>query len=55
VRNRPDGSVEAMVHGEPDAVAQMLQWAHHGPGAARVAQVEEHDSAGVFERFDIVG
>ena len=40
VRNRRDGSVEAVLHGPTDAVAQLIDWAHRGPSAARVESVE---------------
>lgn len=36
VTNRPDGSVEAVFEGEPDAVAALVQWTRHGPDRARV-------------------
>ena len=36
VRNRLDGSVEALVSGAPAAVQQLLDWARRGPPAARV-------------------
>lgn len=39
VRNRRDGTVEALVQGEPDAVEQLLAWCHSGPPAARVTAV----------------
>lgn len=40
VRNLPDGSVEAVFEGRPDAVERLVGWAHHGPPAARVERVE---------------
>jgi len=40
VRNRRDGSVEALIQGEPRALEALIQWAHHGPPAARVERVE---------------
>jgi acylphosphatase len=39
VRNRSDGSVEAVVHGSQKAVAALTAWAQRGPPAARVADV----------------
>ena len=46
VRNRRDGSVEALVSGAPAAVAQLLEWSRRGPPAARVAALDcEDDSA----------
>ncbi|MBI2308932.1 MAG: acylphosphatase [Rhodocyclales bacterium] len=40
VRNRRDGSVEALLQGAPEAVAALVAWAHRGPPAARVSAVE---------------
>ena len=37
VRNRSDGSVEALASGAPDAVAAMVEACRRGPSAARVA------------------
>ncbi|WP_420145040.1 acylphosphatase, partial [Sphingobium sp.] len=42
VRNRMDGSVEAMVQGEPATVAQFEALAMHGPTAARVTRIDAH-------------
>jgi acylphosphatase len=39
VRNRADGSVEALVTGEDEAVAEMIDSCRDGPFAARVADV----------------
>lgn len=39
VRNRSDGSVEAVVHGDAEAVEKILAWSRHGPPAARVIDV----------------
>ena len=40
VGNRPDGAVEAVVAGAPDALEALVRWAHEGPPRARVASVE---------------
>jgi len=42
VRNRPDGTVEAVVEGEPGLVAEFTSFCRVGPPAARVDRVEEH-------------
>ena len=39
VRNRRDGSVEALVGGAPDAVDALTEWAWQGPPGARVERV----------------
>jgi acylphosphatase len=39
VRNRRDGSVEALVHGPLEAVDALLVWTHRGPSMARVDSV----------------
>lgn len=40
VRNRTDGTVEALVQGEPFAVETLTDWARRGPPAARLDRVE---------------
>jgi len=40
VRNQPDGSVEALICGESEAVEQMKQWLKRGPGYAQVETIE---------------
>lgn len=45
VRNRTDGSVEAVIEGEDAAVAQFMGLAQDGPPAADVARVEATDMA----------
>jgi len=52
VRNRADGSVEAIVAGTPDAVNAMLERARRGPPAATVTAFEVADSDETFERFE---
>lgn len=43
VRNRPDGTVEALFSGSPGAVAAMLQDVQQGPPLAHVMGVAEID------------
>lgn len=40
VRNRADGSVEALIQGGSAALDALLGWARHGPPAARVERVD---------------
>ena len=40
VRNRSDGSVEALVAGPPAGVERMRRWAQRGPPAAQVDRVQ---------------
>jgi len=40
VRNRLDGSVEALLQGPPDALTRMQAWLERGPPAARVQRVQ---------------
>jgi acylphosphatase len=44
VRNRTDGSVEALVIGEDDAVARMIEACREGPFGARVSDVAITDA-----------
>lgn len=40
VRNRMDGSVEALVEGPAEAVDRFITLTHEGPPAARVARID---------------
>jgi acylphosphatase len=40
VRNRRDGSVEALVQGDPAQIDAIVAWCRQGPPAARVSEVE---------------
>ena len=40
VRNRSDGTVEAVVHGTAFEVETLIDWARRGPDAAKVENVE---------------
>jgi acylphosphatase len=43
VRNRSDGSVEALVQGSPEIIEALLAWSYKGPPAALVSAVETID------------
>jgi acylphosphatase len=54
VRNRRDGSVEALFAGAREAVEAMIAQCREGPRAARVIAVEIQDEGGEAPRgFDI--
>lgn len=54
VRNRRDGSVEAVFRGRAGAVADMLELCREGPADARVTEVEVlGEGAGVFTGFEV--
>lgn len=56
VRNRADGTVEALVHGLPEAVEEIIAWAGRGPPGARVTDVRISEAAapdGTGERFEL--
>jgi len=52
VRNQPDGTVEAMLHGWPEDVAKILDWVRRGPSQARVTRVDVNEATGEFEHFE---
>ena len=43
VRNRDDGTVEAVFEGEPDAVDSMVELCRRGPGRAQVERLDVTD------------
>ncbi len=56
VRNRRDGSVEAVVQGSEQSVAALTAWARRGPAGAsvaelRVASAEPQPSLAGFEQL----
>lgn len=53
VRNRHDGSVEALACGAPDALQRLLDWSRHGPPGARVDGVASFTAAGGFATFEV--
>jgi acylphosphatase len=61
VRNRHDGSVEALFAGPADVVANMVALCHRGPASARVEAVREEpagsdalDLRRAGERFSVL-
>jgi len=52
VRNRRDGSVEAVVQGPREAVEALVDWARRGPDAARVESLEVSEAEGEFVAFE---
>jgi acylphosphatase len=52
VRNRMDDSVEAMLQGAPDRLAEMCRWLQEGMPAALVDELEVTELAPPFARFD---
>ena len=56
VRNRRDGSVEALVQGSDEAVAALVAWARRGPAGAsvtalQVASAEAQPALAGFEQL----
>ncbi|MBB4633729.1 acylphosphatase [Sphingosinicella soli] len=50
VRNRIDGTVEALAVGAPDAVDKLITACHAGPPAAKVERVEVEAAEGIVPR-----
>jgi len=51
VRNRLDGSVEALIAGSPESVAAIIAWARRGPPGAQVTHLAVEIGEGSFESF----
>jgi acylphosphatase len=52
VRNRKDGTVEAMIQGEQEAVDALVEWARHGPPGASVSDVQVSAGSGIYTAFE---
>jgi acylphosphatase len=52
VRNRPDGSVEAVVQGGAEAIEAITVWARRGPEHAAVERVDVFPAEGEFAAFE---
>ena len=55
VKNRWDGSVEAVFEGEKEGVERMIEWCHEGPVGAHVQRVDiqGEEYLGEFDEFSI--
>ncbi len=55
VKNLSDGSVEAVIKGDPASVSQMIEWCQKGPAISKVQSVktEEISSVSNFNTFDV--
>mgnify|MGYP000642799426 CR=1 FL=1 len=55
VRNKPDGTVEAVAEGEKNDLLSLINWCKKGPPASRVddVAVSWQDHEGTFDAFDI--
>jgi acylphosphatase len=55
VKNRRDGTVEAVFEGDQDRVEAVLEWCKEGPGHAQVSDVkiDWENYAAEFSGFDI--
>lgn len=55
VRNRPDGTVEAVAEGEKADVLSLINWCKNGPPLSRVDEVKVgwQDFQGAFDAFTI--
>ena len=55
VKNRYDGSVEAVFEGDREAVEAVISWCHSGPPRARVddVKISWEDYTGEFSDFSI--
>ena len=55
VRNKRDGSVEAVAEGTETDVQSLIQWCHTGPPNARVddVKISRQEYSGEFEQFEV--
>jgi len=53
VRNRRDGSVEAVVEGDEAAVSAVIEWAQRGPRNATVDAVTVSEVDGGYADFEV--
>ena len=56
VKNRREGTVEALLEGPEEAVMRLVVWCRKGPSAANVTGIHETEEAwrGEFNAFDVL-
>ncbi len=54
VRNRRNGSVEAMIAGDAGQIEEMLAWSRIGPAGAAVDNVLVETATGEFSTFEML-
>ncbi len=56
VRNRYDGTVEAVFEGERGKIEDIIKWCHKGPPGSKVnnVSIDWEDYKGEFEDFNII-
>jgi acylphosphatase len=50
VRNRTDGTVEALVTGASESVEKLIVLCHEGPPASRVSDVQVSEAQGIVDK-----
>jgi acylphosphatase len=55
VKNKADGSVEAVFEGDEESVTHLIEWCRQGPSTARVLdiQIQQEDYLDEFKTFEI--
>ena len=55
IKNTDDGSVEALITGDDEKVAEFIEWSKQGPARAEVSEVvvTEHEVE-EFEKFSVI-
>jgi acylphosphatase len=53
VRNRLDGSVEAVIQGPDETVEKLVEWASRGPPSARVTDLKVVPIEGSYDGFEL--
>jgi acylphosphatase len=56
VRNRPDGTVEAVFEGDEEPVKKLIAWCHNGPPEAVVknVKIDWETYKGEFKNFMVI-